>query len=350
MPLSSRGRRPASPKRAPVTALKQQAHGKRVNAKPTVSATPNLAPVAAKATEAPGSERAPPSARVKRETMREAIERDRAALKCTMASQPNAKATASATPSLTPVASKATEEPCSERAPPSARATREKIREAIERDRAALKCTMASQPNAKATASATPSLTPVASKATEEPCSERAPPSARATREKMREAIEGDRAAHNAWRERWASQSEVTELAAESRASPAGSSRQDTSSDRSQSTAHATIGCAASADDAGGDRAAGPDALIATNSLGLLLQEQGKLEEAEPLFREVLQVRRETLGSTHPDTLVSVKNLHLLLQAQGKLEEAKALLRECAASCRSSASRSPRRWSRGPTT
>ncbi len=66
------------------------------------------------------------------------------------------------------------------------------------------------------------------------------------------------------------------------------------------------------------------------NNLGMLLQDQGKLEEAEPLFREPLEARRETLGPRHPSTLASLNNLAMLLQDQGKLEEAEPLLREVA--------------------
>ena len=41
----------------------------------------------------------------------------------------------------------------------------------------------------------------------------------------------------------------------------------------------------------------------------MLLQAQGDLGGAEPLFREALQVSRETLGLLHPDTLNSINNL-----------------------------------------
>ena len=55
-----------------------------------------------------------------------------------------------------------------------------------------------------------------------------------------------------------------------------------------------------------------------SNNLGLLLQDQGKYDEAEPLLREALKVRRETLGDRHPDTLISINNLGMLLKDQGK--------------------------------
>jgi len=64
------------------------------------------------------------------------------------------------------------------------------------------------------------------------------------------------------------------------------------------------------------------------NNLARLLQAQGKLNEADLLTREALEVRRRTLGDTHRDTLSSVNNLGSLLLAQGKLSEAELLLRE----------------------
>ena len=42
----------------------------------------------------------------------------------------------------------------------------------------------------------------------------------------------------------------------------------------------------------------------------------------------MLSGRRETLGDTHPDTLSSMNNLANLLQAQGKLSEAEQLYRD----------------------
>ena len=64
------------------------------------------------------------------------------------------------------------------------------------------------------------------------------------------------------------------------------------------------------------------------NNLAVLLEDQGKLNEAEPLFRESLEGSRRTLGDTHPSTLTSINNLGSLLLAQGKLSEAELLLRE----------------------
>ena len=63
-------------------------------------------------------------------------------------------------------------------------------------------------------------------------------------------------------------------------------------------------------------------------NLGLLLQAQGKLEDAEVLFRESIEASRSTLGNQHLSTLASIGCLGWLLKEQGKFEDAKVLLRE----------------------
>jgi non-specific serine/threonine protein kinase/serine/threonine-protein kinase len=68
--------------------------------------------------------------------------------------------------------------------------------------------------------------------------------------------------------------------------------------------------------------------LTSTGNLGTLLQAQGKLDDAEPLFREALEAQRRTLGDEHPHTLGTINNLGRLFQAQGKLDAAEPLLRE----------------------
>ena len=62
--------------------------------------------------------------------------------------------------------------------------------------------------------------------------------------------------------------------------------------------------------------------------LASLLQKQGKLEEARPLFEENLEVSRRTLGNHHMETLTNMNNLALLLQHQSKLEYARILFEE----------------------
>ena len=70
------------------------------------------------------------------------------------------------------------------------------------------------------------------------------------------------------------------------------------------------------------------DTLDYINNLGLLLQDKGDLAAAEPLLREALEVRREILGNRHPSTLSSANNLGGLLYAKGDLAAAEPLLRE----------------------
>jgi len=64
---------------------------------------------------------------------------------------------------------------------------------------------------------------------------------------------------------------------------------------------------------------------VLLSNLAMLLRVQGKLEEAEPLFRESLDGRRRTLGNTHPDTLTSIDNFASPLLLRGKLSEAEPL-------------------------
>ena len=66
--------------------------------------------------------------------------------------------------------------------------------------------------------------------------------------------------------------------------------------------------------------------------MAVLLKAQGKLAEAEPLYRRALEGREQQLGAHHLSTLISVNNLAQLLQAQGKLAEAEPLRRRVAGS------------------
>ena len=55
------------------------------------------------------------------------------------------------------------------------------------------------------------------------------------------------------------------------------------------------------------------------------------LSSTPALYREALAGKRATLGDTHPHTLTSINNLGMLLQDQGKLDEAETLLGEALA-------------------
>ena len=82
-----------------------------------------------------------------------------------------------------------------------------------------------------------------------------------------------------------------------------------------------------------------PDTLNAVDELAQLLHDQGKLADAQPLYRRALDGREQQLGAQHADTLISVHNLALLLQAQGKPAEAEPLMRRYAGSREMAAAR-----------
>lgn len=80
------------------------------------------------------------------------------------------------------------------------------------------------------------------------------------------------------------------------------------------------------------DRASLPsgDPEIATdlNMLGLLLTEQSRFAEAEPLYREALRLRRAALPAGHLDIAAGLNDLGELLRQEGQLDEAEAVYRE----------------------
>ena len=88
-----------------------------------------------------------------------------------------------------------------------------------------------------------------------------------------------------------------------------------------------------------GDRHLGT--LVALANLAVNLQEQGKLTEAEPLFREVVAARREVSGNDDVATIKAVGNLGKVLLEQGKLAEAEPLLVEAVAYWRKNNRASP---------
>ncbi|GBL10888.1 regulatory protein AfsR [Microcystis aeruginosa Sj] len=59
--------------------------------------------------------------------------------------------------------------------------------------------------------------------------------------------------------------------------------------------------------------------------LGLFYEGQGLYEEAEPWFKQCLEVTRRRLGEEHPDVATSLNNLAELYKFQGKYEEAEPL-------------------------
>ena len=53
---------------------------------------------------------------------------------------------------------------------------------------------------------------------------------------------------------------------------------------------------------------------------------QGKLEEAEPLYQDLLQAHQRVYGERHPSTLKAMDNVLFVLNHQGRTGEARPLL------------------------
>ena len=63
------------------------------------------------------------------------------------------------------------------------------------------------------------------------------------------------------------------------------------------------------------------------NNLGNLYSDQGRLEEAEAIYRRALDGKEKALGPDHTSTLETVDNLGVLYRDQGRLMEAEAMYR-----------------------
>jgi tetratricopeptide (TPR) repeat protein len=68
-----------------------------------------------------------------------------------------------------------------------------------------------------------------------------------------------------------------------------------------------------------------PDTLTSVSNLGVFLDNHGIYEEGEVMYWRVLECRERVLGPEHPDTLYSVSNLGSILAQQGKYEEAETM-------------------------
>ena len=64
------------------------------------------------------------------------------------------------------------------------------------------------------------------------------------------------------------------------------------------------------------------------DNLGLVLNDQRRLDEAEAVIREALAIQRKVFGEEHPDVSDSLFNLGAVLQGRGKLLEAEAAFRD----------------------
>ncbi|SLM38624.1 Tetratricopeptide-like helical domain [Lasallia pustulata] len=78
------------------------------------------------------------------------------------------------------------------------------------------------------------------------------------------------------------------------------------------------------------EKAWGPEhtsTLDTVNNLGLLYKDQGKMAEAEAMFRRALEGKEKAWGPEHTSTLDTVNNLGNLYANQGKMAEAEAMYR-----------------------
>jgi tetratricopeptide (TPR) repeat protein len=66
----------------------------------------------------------------------------------------------------------------------------------------------------------------------------------------------------------------------------------------------------------------------ALNEHAITLQAQGRVAEAEALYREALEIDRKTIGEAHPGYAIDLNNLAGVVQAQGRYAEAEGLYRE----------------------
>ena len=67
------------------------------------------------------------------------------------------------------------------------------------------------------------------------------------------------------------------------------------------------------------------------SSLAAVSQKQGRFQEAEELFRKVLDHHRRVLGEKNMSTLIAMKNLEGLYRAEGRMREADDLLNRATA-------------------
>ena len=63
------------------------------------------------------------------------------------------------------------------------------------------------------------------------------------------------------------------------------------------------------------------------NNLAIVLQDTGRIEEAEPLMRRALQIDEATFGDQHPEVATVLNNLANLLKESDRIEEAEPMAR-----------------------
>lgn len=90
-------------------------------------------------------------------------------------------------------------------------------------------------------------------------------------------------------------------------------------------------------------RASPAEAGVAANDLGLFVENQGEMREAEGLYRQALAFLEKAHGPRHPEAGTTLNNLAGAVGAQGRLAEAELLLRRAVAMLESTAGSRHRR-------
>jgi hypothetical protein len=62
---------------------------------------------------------------------------------------------------------------------------------------------------------------------------------------------------------------------------------------------------------------------------GMCLYGDGRYNEAEKSFFQVMEIRKRVLGAEHPDTLISMANLAFTWESQGRDHDALELMKAC---------------------
>jgi tetratricopeptide (TPR) repeat protein len=73
-----------------------------------------------------------------------------------------------------------------------------------------------------------------------------------------------------------------------------------------------------------------PQALLELGNVATVLHDRGQFKESEKLQREVLEIRRRTLGPDHPETALAMFNIADQLHSEGRNAEAATLFKETA--------------------
>ena len=73
------------------------------------------------------------------------------------------------------------------------------------------------------------------------------------------------------------------------------------------------------------------DQMHSRNNLAMVLAQEGKLDEAESLLREVLATQRRVLHEPHVDIAITLNNLSTVVRRRGDLDQAEALARDALA-------------------